>query len=539
MLLSIILLAATIQPDSGVVVLEPRLSYREFNSEEVAQIPRHHYDLMMNARQIEKIGREKYFAMLDDYIAEAGQCENTFKLGWMIELAHRTHGVAPVQERLVPPLHDLILEQPACFVEAFNSMQFGLSENIVLRQLVFTKENELLEDHRQALSALLEDPVHGREFSEFAAAFRTAGEQYNDAMERERERERLRKAQAEREYRAMLFNTTILSEGPGTYWRRWADIAASARDCEEPADAAAIFQAALLHQDDARYRQNDAEFIEALALDKPACALAGISAMDDREEFSKTFIFQPHFHAADAIAVALLGAQVDGEVEKTRERLRRDWSHFKRRNAGPIPHTDKFIWSAQQVESDDEGTLYVSPFAQGDMTPYMDRVRELWESTPASERRGSFDRVYKTLPIEAMDFITDGNNGYFQVLNIGNDDVRAVNAKVVGAALVDWYCEGPVPLLQLEIENRPEWLPDREAYLDYIAIRSSRPLPLPETENVSTDERLFTSGTLHWPGTGRSMNFRFTSAYTSIQFNGEDRQTGEGFYGRRAAWDCH
>lgn len=540
MFLSLAVLSVAMQsaPEPMVEILEPGVSAR-FVTLDPHGIPIHHYDLLEDAGKLDSIDRQAYFARLDEYIDDAYHCDRPMKLAWMVQLIHRTREINAIQARVRPLLDRLILEKPRCFLEAFRRIETGIPPNILMHQLIFTEANELLEEQRSTLAEPLAEPG----FSDVADVYRVAEKHHNDQLERERMRERRRKALAEKEFREKLLDENFLASDNDAYWQRWEAVTRKARketgNCESPEALQTIFTAALMHIDNPATRNTNAEFVESLVFEQPICVLVALDGMRRRTAFIETYLFEPVFHTATEIYGPLAWSAPTEDAKSMQQSYRKQFARRQQESLAPMPPAEKLIWSAQLLYTDNDGRLYVSPVSQGPLKPYLDRVGELWEQTPGSERRGEYDREFKPLPLEELEFITNGRSGHYQLLDIRTDGVDVVHAEIIGAALAEWYCGGPIPLFELEVEERPEWLPRRQSFFDVIAIETGRETPLIQATDVETDEHLFTTGRLTWPGTGRSADFRFTSAYVGVDFDMTDNQTSEKHYGQRPAWDCH
>ena len=192
------------------------------------------------------------------------------------------------------------------------------------------------------------------------------------------------------------------------------------------------------------------------------------------------------------------------------------------------------------LQVDNTGGLYVSPVSPDELKPHQERFQALYDASDETVAQGTFDRNFKRIPLEALDFLTQGKFGSYVILDFGRESVNAVKARVKGAVMAEWYCAGVIPLLELELEGpRPDWLYVGDEFPDQIAVEFARNVASPTASNVSTDERWYTRGRLLWPDRDIQHDFAHTSAYTSIEATLTDIQSGEELVATRAAWDCH
>ena len=514
-----------------VEVLQPHLSATRIERD-ARNMPAHHFDLIQEAGRLTDANRAGYFSMLDSYLAEALDCDNPEKVTWALEMAYRTYSTAEIRDIVAPRINHLVLDQPACFLDALLRMGFMARPEQAMDRFIVAPEVGDGEALRKALYPLLAT----EKYSTVASLYdrRMAARAEREAREEER-RQRLLSIER-RNYRKPLLEPGFLASDPAAYWALWQEVSAAARSCDDHEAIADLVNAAVLHARIEDNRRHSAEFMEMLILENPACVLNSVGPMFSTSAF-EDYLRGPMIVDAEDLLAALVAADVDGEAEKLRRRLQ---SLLEKRHMRTFLNSQspaRFLRDVMFSYSIDQGRVFIEPPANNAVDDMAAKLASLWTQAEPAGTHSEWNLELRRLPLEALDFMTGGEYPHYQLFLIDNTGVAKTRARPVAAWMFEWFCGDNLLALQLEPAEGAMWSNDRSPPAVVIAFGEEKPLP--DVEHSFNEETYFASGKFTWPSEGRAVTYNYTDSYTDPVFKLVDLQTGETRFAPETGRSCH
>lgn len=517
----------------SVQPLQPQVTVHAIQRD-VRNMPDDHFFLIEQARKLDAENSDDYLSRLDRYLDEATDCSHSEKTGWLLELAYRTHAVEIVRNRVLPRLNRIILEQPACFLSGVGQTTLFPDARQVFGRFIIDPATL---DAAQAKAAIRPLLAHA-EFAQLAEVYEQQEKWQEKQLAREAEQRRLKVAAEQRKHRQPLKDSDFMNAQPQAYWALWDEVSREARACTDTEAVADLLDSALMHADNG-HRKYSAEFIEHLSLDNPACMLDSFEDMRNEYAFVNRYLKEPLLFSSIELLSSLAYADVTGEdALRHRKQILALLEKQRRARLDNTFNEARFLWNVSIAYTDNAGRIYVTPRNRTSATITDAQMDALWEQATPAGIHSDWDHEVRLLPLDALDFLTNGRYPSYQLLQVLPDGVMTAQARPSGAAIMEWYCEGKLLVLQLAPEPHTEDDSTHWRFPGVLEFGDARPLP-EVSDHRHNSEDWFNYGRIAWPSQGRSFDYQHSDSFTETILRLKDNQTGEKRYAGETGWSCH